>query len=133
MLQDEDAASAGGPAPDAFVRVCPSRQVLARIGEKWSLMAVVALAGGPVRFGGLMRRLEGVSQKMLSQTLRNLERDGIVSRAVVDERPLRVDYALTPRGRTLLPLAVELKLWAEANLHPIEADNRAFDARHGQA
>ncbi len=114
-----------GPAPDAFVRVCPSRQLLARVGEKWALMAVVALADGPVRFGALLRRLEGISQKMLSQTLRNLEQDGLVTRTLVDERPLRVDYALTERGVSLLPLAVGLKAWAEANLHGVEASNRA--------
>lgn len=116
------------PTPDCFVKACPSRQVLARMGEKWSLMAVVALAQGPVRFGGLLRRLEGVSQKMLSQTLRHLERDGLVTRTVIDARPLRVDYALTERGRSLLPLAKALKGWAEANLLAIVDSNRAFDA-----
>jgi len=115
-------------APDAFLAACPSRQVLARVGEKWTLMAVVALADGPVRFGGLLRRLEGVSQKMLSQTLRNLERDGIVIRRLYDERPLRVEYELTERGFSLLPLARSLKAWAEANLHPVTRSNRIFDA-----
>jgi DNA-binding HxlR family transcriptional regulator len=116
-------------APDAFLAACPSRRVLARIGEKWALMVVVALEHGPVRFGGLLRRLEGVSQKMLSQTLRGLERDGLVRRTIVDERPLRVDYELTPLGRDLLPLACEVKAWAERRLAAIEDSNRAFDAR----
>jgi DNA-binding HxlR family transcriptional regulator len=129
MSRSTSPLPAEDPKPNAFVRVCPSRQLLARIGEKWTLMAVVALADGPVRFGGLLRRLEGVSQKMLSQTLRNLERDGLVTRTLVDERPLRVDYALTERGRDLLPLARALKAWAEANLHPVLTSNVAFDAR----
>lgn len=118
-----------GPAPDAFVSICPSRLVLSRIGEKWTMLALVTLAGGPVRFGGLRRRLQGVSQKMLSQTLRNLERDGIVSRMVATERPLRVDYELTARGRTLLPLTMALKTWAEENLKEIERSNKRFDHR----
>jgi len=119
--------AASGPTPDAFVRVCPSRRLLARIGEKWALMAVVALAEGPVRFGGLLRRLEGVSQKMLSQTLRNLERDGLITRTLVDERPLRVDYALTESGRDLLPLAQALKAWAERRLRDVDEANRRYD------
>lgn len=118
-----------GPAPDAFVSICPSRVVLSRIGEKWTMLALVSLASGPVRFGGLRRRLQGISQKMLSQTLRNLERDGVVSRTVATERPLRVDYELTARGRTLLPLATSLKTWAEQNLKEIERSNARFDRR----
>lgn len=115
------------PKPDAFVRICPSRAVLARVGEKWTTLALVALAGGPLRSGALRRRLEGVSQKMLSQTLRNLERDGLVARTAFDERLPRVEYRLTERGRTLLPWVVGLKAWAEENLKGIERSNAAFD------
>jgi DNA-binding HxlR family transcriptional regulator len=93
------------------------------------MLALVTLADGPVRFGGLRRRLQGVSQKMLSQTLRHLERDGIVLRVVRTERPLRVDYLLTDRGRTLLPLALALKTWAEQNLKDIERSNAKYDRR----
>ena len=125
--------STRGPAPDAFVSICPSRMVLSRIGDKWTMLALVTLAAGPVRFGALRRRLQGVSQKMLSQTLRNLERDGVVSRTVATERPLRVDYELTARGRTLLPLAAALKTWAEQNLKDIERSNARFDHRTAQA
>jgi DNA-binding HxlR family transcriptional regulator len=125
----------GGAAskPDAFVRICPSRAVLARVGEKWASLALVALAGGPVRFGDLRRRLEGVSQTVLSRTLRHLERDGLVSRDAYDERLPRVEYALTERGRSLLPWVVGLKAWAEANLKDIERSNAAFDRRAGVA
>ncbi len=115
--------------PDAFLKLCPSRLVLARLGEKWAMLALAALADGPLRFGALKRRLEGVSQKMLSQTLRSLERDGLVTRTVKDQRPLRVDYALTERGRALLPLIGAVKAWTETHLHAILASNAAFDAR----
>jgi DNA-binding HxlR family transcriptional regulator len=102
-------------APDAFLKACPSRALLARIAGKWALLVLVALEEGPTRFGALRRRVEGVSQKMLTQTLRALERDGLVTRHLYDEMPLRVEYALTDRGRGLLPLAAQLKQWAEEN------------------
>ena len=101
--------------PDAFLRACPSRALLARIAEKWTLLVLVALRDGPVRFGALRRTVEGVSQKMLTQTLRALESDGLVTRHLYDEMPLRVEYELTKRGRSLLPLAADIKQWAEAN------------------
>jgi len=102
--------------PDAFVAACPSRQVMARLGEKWTMLAIVALQDGPMRFGALQRKIEGVSQKMLSQTLRNLEADGLVLRRAFDEMPLRVEYQLTEKGTSLLPLIHAIKRWAEENL-----------------
>lgn len=113
--------------PDAFLQVCPSRAVLQRIGQKWTVLAMVALQASPQRFGDLLRRLEGVSQKMLTQTLRAMERDGLIGRIEYDERPVRVDYALTALGFSLLPIVLSLKTWAEAQLHVIEASNRAYD------
>ncbi|MEM7459488.1 MAG: helix-turn-helix domain-containing protein [Pseudomonadota bacterium] len=115
--------------PDAFLRICPSRDVMGRIGEKWSTLVIVALSEGRLRFGELRKRLDGISQKMLSQTLRNLERDGLVSREVFDERPLRVEYSLTPIGDSLVPLVTALKAWAQDRLQVIEAARKAFDAR----
>lgn len=105
--------------PDAF----------ARVAEKWSALALVALAAGPLRFNALKRRLDGVSQKMLTRTLRQLERDGLVHRKVVDERPLRVEYALLRSGRRLLPILVALKKWAETHLFEIGDANAGFDER----
>jgi DNA-binding HxlR family transcriptional regulator len=113
-------------AADVFVRACPSRHVLARVGEKWTLMSVVALAEGPLRFGALQRRQEGVSQKVLSQTLRNLESDGLLTRQVVARRPLNVTYTLTALGQSLVPLALALKAWSEGHLHEIRRANEAF-------
>ncbi|MBV9078295.1 MAG: helix-turn-helix transcriptional regulator [Methylobacteriaceae bacterium] len=102
-------------SPDAFLKACPSRALLARLAEKWSLLVLVALRGEPQRFGALRRRVEGVSQKMLTQTLRMLEEEGLVSRTLFDEMPLRVEYALTAKGRGLLPMVADLKAWTEAN------------------
>jgi len=113
--------------PDAFLKVCPSRIVLARVGQKWTVLTMVALQDSPQRFGDIRRRLEGVSQKMLTQTLRAMERDGLVERCLYDERTVRVEYALSPLGRTLLPLVIALKAWAEHSLHTIETNNRLFD------
>jgi DNA-binding HxlR family transcriptional regulator len=114
--------------PDAFIALCPSRPLLARLGEKWALLVIVSLSeASPQRFGVLKRRLEGVSQKMLTQTLRGLERDGLLARRLYDEMPLRVEYHLTVLGESLVPLAKQIKQWAEENLHAIQQNNRAFD------
>ena len=118
------------PDPDAYLSICPSRPLMARLGEKWTVLVVASLGDGPMRFGELRRRLEGVSQKMLSQTLKNLERDGLLTRTVIDERPLRVDYRLTLLGVSLVPLLLELKTWAEAHLKEIEGAREAYDAMH---
>jgi len=115
------------PKPDAFLLACPSREVLGRVGEKWTALALVALAAGPLRFNELKRRLEGISQKMLTQTLRRLERDGLVARTIVDERPLRVDYKLRPAGRSLLPIIMSLKKWAEKHMFEVQAANATFE------
>jgi DNA-binding HxlR family transcriptional regulator len=115
------------PDPDAFLLACPSRGLVARLGEKWSLLALVAIGSGTDRFGALKRRLQGVSAKMLTRTLRTLERDGLVARAVVSTRPFVVTYALTPLGATLLPHAQALKRWAEQNLAVIESANDRYD------
>ncbi|MEL6465637.1 MAG: helix-turn-helix domain-containing protein [Pseudomonadota bacterium] len=101
--------------PDAFLKVCPSRDLFVRLAEKWTMLAIVALEDEPVRFGALRRRLEGVTQKMLTQTLRKLERDRLVQRKMYDEMPLRVEYSLTARGRSLLPIIASLKAWSEEN------------------
>jgi DNA-binding HxlR family transcriptional regulator len=113
--------------PNAFLQICPSRAVLSRVGDKWTMLILTALEGGPARFGSIKRQLQGVSQKMLTQSLRAMERDGIAVRTLVDERPLRVDYHLTKRGQGLLAIAKELKAWAEANLKAIERSNERFD------
>jgi DNA-binding HxlR family transcriptional regulator len=105
--------------------------VLDRIADKWTIMAVGALAGGPMRFNAMVRLIGGVSQRMLTLTLRNLEKDGLVTRTVYPTIPPRVDYELTPLGRTLIePLGV-LSGWAQAHLHEMEEARRAYEERKG--
>jgi DNA-binding HxlR family transcriptional regulator len=106
--------------PDAFLAACPSRDVIELLGEKWAMLIIVALEKDPVRFGELQRMLEGISKKMLAQSLRRLEENGILNRTLYDEMPLRVEYNLTPLGRDCLPLIKSLKKWAEKHLHEIQ-------------
>lgn len=104
------------------------REVLARVGDKWSVQIVSALRDGPRRFNQLRREIEGISQRMLTLTLRALERDGLVERTVFPTVPPRVDYALTPLGRSLLEPVVALEAWAKANRESINRARQKFDA-----
>lgn len=105
------------------------RGVLDRIADKWSLLVVSTLEPGRMRFTELQRHIPGVSQRMLSLTLRNLERDGLLTRSVYAEVPPRVEYELTDVGRSLLPPALGLASWAIENLPSIEAARETHDAR----
>lgn len=112
--------------PNVYAAICPSREVLALIGEKWVSLVIGALEGKVMRFGELKRVCEGISQKMLTQTLRKLERDGLVRRTFyADVLPIKAEYELTELGISLLPIIRAAKLWAEENLHQIE-ENRVF-------
>lgn len=95
---------------------CPSRQVLERIGEKWTALVIRVLADGTHRYSDLQRRVGGVSQKMLTQTLRGLERDGLIARRVYPVVPPRVEYSLTALGRTLIEPLDAVCRWAERHL-----------------
>lgn len=106
---------------------CPTRRLLDALSDKWVTLVLVALADGPLRYNALARRIAGVSQKMLTQTLRALERDGVVSRTVTLAVPVRVDYELTPLGRSLLPLVAEIKAWAETHMDDVLAARDAYD------
>jgi DNA-binding HxlR family transcriptional regulator len=90
-------------------------------------LVLAALAGGPLRYNELTRKIAGVSQKMLTQTLRTLERDGLVSRTVTPAVPVRVDYDLTPLGRTLQPVMQAIKSWAETNIEKVESARVDYD------
>lgn len=113
---------------DAFMADCPSRQLLDRLSDKWVTLVLCALEDEPQRYSQLARAIAGVSQKMLTQTLRELERNGVVSRTVTAEVPVRVDYALTPLGESLAPLLGMLKLWAESHITEIRAAREAYEA-----
>jgi DNA-binding HxlR family transcriptional regulator len=116
-------------AYDAYLATCPARQLLDRVSDKWVSLVLVALTDGPQRYSDLSRTIAGVSQKMLTQTLRNLERDGLISRSVTPTVPVRVDYALTPLGASLLPLMQAVKDWAEAHIEQVHAARDTYDAR----
>lgn len=107
-------------------RVTP---VLARVGDKWSILTVMILAGGSKRFSELRRGIDGISQRMLTLTLRGLEREGFVVRTVTPSIPPRVDYELTPLGRSLCEPVMALGGWVQDNLDAIDAARVAFDER----
>ena len=113
--------------PDVYRSICPSRQVLKRVGDKWTVLIIGILERGTIRFGSLRREVEGISQKMLTQTLRNLERDGLIKRKVYAEVPVRVEYSLTEMGRSLIPVLKPLIQWSEAHLFEIEKAQNEFD------
>jgi DNA-binding HxlR family transcriptional regulator len=108
-------------AYNAYIAECPTRELLGTLSSKWVTLVVTALADGPKRYSELSRTIAGVSQKMLTQTLRALERDGLVERSITPSVPVRVDYALTGLGESLLPLVCELKAWAEAHMDDVLA------------
>ncbi|KAB2345194.1 helix-turn-helix transcriptional regulator [Actinomadura rudentiformis] len=113
---------------DAFAASCPSRRLLDTIGNKWASLVIVALGlEGRMRFSELSTRIAGVSQKMLTQTLRGLERDGLLIRTVTPSVPVRVDYELTPLGLSLLDPIRHLKEWAEAHMAEVDKAREEYD------
>jgi len=116
------------PAYDAYRSTCPARQLVDRISDKWVTLVLPALADGPQRYSDLSRRITGVSQKMLTQTLRSLERDGLLTRHVTPSVPVRVDYELTMLGRSLMPLFASIKDWAETHIDDVSAARSNYDS-----
>ena len=106
---------------DVLNENCPSRKVLDRIADKWTSLVIYALSEGTLRYGELQRRIGGVSQKMLTQTLRSLERDGLLERRVYPVVPPRVEYSLTRLGLTLQEPLQAICLWAETHLPAMQA------------
>ena len=103
------------------------REILARVGDKWSMLVIGVLHDGPLRFTQLHRKIDGISQRMLTQTLRSLERDGLVQRTSYPEIPPRVEYAATALGRSLSEPVIQLATWAAAHQGEIVAAREAFD------
>lgn len=116
-------------AGDVYAKNCPTRLLLDRIADKWTVLLLTTLSAGPLRFNALKRRVEGVSQKMLSQTLRQLERDGLVTRAVEATVPVSVTYAITPLGETLVSALQPVIDWAESRMPMVTDAQTAFDHR----
>jgi DNA-binding HxlR family transcriptional regulator len=106
-------------------------QILARVGDKWSVLVVMQLERGPRRFSEIKRAVGGISQRMLTLTVRGLERDGLVTRRIFPTIPPRVEYELTRLGRSLCEPVIALGTWAQTHLAEIEAARSAFDQRDG--
>lgn len=120
------------PARRAVNYACPIRDILDRIGDAWSLLVLIELRNGPCRFNALRRVIDGISQRMLSVTLRHLERDGLVTRTVLPLAPPQVEYALTPMGQSLIETVEPMRLWAETNQNAVRESRAAFDAKLAQ-
>jgi DNA-binding HxlR family transcriptional regulator len=116
---------------NVYSKTCPTRDLLDTIADKWTALVIGILsdAPAPVRFGELRRAIQGISQKMLTQTLRDLERNGLVHRAVYPVIPPRVDYSLTALGRTLDEPLRALGVWSQEHFAEVRAAQEAFDAR----
>jgi DNA-binding HxlR family transcriptional regulator len=106
-------------------------RVLTRVGDKWSVMVIVCIQHGPRRFNEIKRGIEGVSQQMLTRTLRGLERDGLVTRTVMPTSPPQVEYALTELGRSLSKPVLALGQWACEHIDQVDEAQRRFAERHG--
>jgi DNA-binding HxlR family transcriptional regulator len=114
---------------DAFLKACPTNQLLDRISDKWVSLVVSALALKSMRYSDLSRKIAGVSPKMLTQTLRSLERDGILTRTVTPSVPVRVDYELTPLGTSLACLLTAVKDWAETHFDEVHRSRERYDTQ----
>lgn len=113
---------------DVLAAGCPTRQVVNRIGDRWSLLVLYALERGTLRFQELRRTVDGISQKMLTQTLRVLERDGLVKRTVYASVPARVEYELTPLGTDLAEAVAVIRSWSYEHMDLIEKARAQYDA-----
>ncbi|MFJ7248292.1 winged helix-turn-helix transcriptional regulator [Kitasatospora sp. NPDC098652] len=119
------------PELDVFAQLCPSRELFAELADKWSMLILMSLSAcGPQRFSELQRAVGGVSRKMLTQSLRSLERSGLVLRTVFPETPPRVVYDLLPLGRELAGLVAPLGRWTERRAGQMLAAREEFDAAH---
>ena len=122
----------GKSPPSVLEPQCPSRLVLDRIADKWTALIIQILAQGTMRYGALYRAIGGISEKMLTQTLRSLERDGLVQRKVYPVVPPKVEYSLTRLGRTLIEPLHTLCRWSEKHLAELEANRAQAKAKAGE-
>jgi DNA-binding HxlR family transcriptional regulator len=113
---------------DVYSADCPTRLILDRVGDKWAVLLLLLLRSKPWRFNELRRMIDGISQKMLSQTLKSLERDGLVRRRAFATVPVTVEYSITPLGATLADAVDPLRQWAETNLKDVLAAQRRYDS-----
>ncbi|HEY1323206.1 MAG TPA: helix-turn-helix domain-containing protein [Streptosporangiaceae bacterium] len=116
---------------DLFDPGCPTRRVLDRVGDKWTVLIVLLLTDGPMRFSQLRGHLGRVAPKVLTESLRRMERDGLITREIFAEVPPRVEYTLTDLGNSLTEPIAAVGDWAERNVHKITAAQQSYDAAHG--
>ncbi|MBB5115999.1 winged helix-turn-helix transcriptional regulator [Micromonospora echinospora] len=128
----EEEANRCGSGPAEQASACTVREALDRVGGKWAIGILIAASAGPVRFTELERRVEGISRRMLTLTLRNLERDGLLHRHVHPCVPPKVEYTATPMARELHDSLVALTSWAERHREAISAARAEYDSRHGR-
>ncbi|MDE9367179.1 helix-turn-helix domain-containing protein [Luteipulveratus sp. YIM 133132] len=114
---------------DAFMAQCKSRRLLDRLTDKWVTLVLCTLGEGDLRYSEISRHIAGVSQKMLTQTLRSLERDGLITRTVTPTVPVTVEYAITELGRSLLVVVGQMKVWAETHMDQVQAHRDDYDRR----
>lgn len=112
---------------DVYTQACPSRLVLDRVADKWAVLILGRIDDEPVRFNQLRREIQGISQKVLSQTLKKLERDGLIRREVFATVPVTVEYSITGLGKTLADTIRSLARWAEANIEAVTTAQKRYD------
>jgi len=127
-MQAPDLQPASELAPNVYSADCPTRLILDRVGDKWAVLLLGLLTEAPRRFNELRRRIGGISQKMLSQTLKSLERDGLVRRDVIPTVPVTVEYSITELGITLADAVEPLRRWAEQHLAEVQAAQQRYDS-----
>lgn len=113
--------------PNPFAKACPTRQILDRIGDRWTVLIILILTDGPLRFTDIGKRVEGISQKVLTQTLQSLVRDGMLTRTAYAEIPPRVEYELTALGRNLAETVAYLDRWAREHIGEVITARAAYD------
>lgn len=118
----------------SIIEICPIRNVVSRFGNKWSFLIILLLSeNGSTRFGQLGKLIPDISTKMLSNTLRVLEADGLLKRTVFPEVPVRVEYELTDTGRSLVPIILSLTEWAQSHMSSIMQHRKDFEGKEGQS
>lgn len=121
------------PSWDAYQTACPTRLVLKRIADKWAVLVLGLLETETKRFSTLQREIGGISQKMLTQTLRGLERDGLIARTIYPTVPPRVEYTITPLGKTLVGLLAALRVWSETHIEEVQEAQKRYDKAEQEA
>ena len=113
--------------PNIFVQACPSREIFSRLSGKWTIMILLSLEQAPKRFNELKKVIDGISQKVLTENLRSLERDGLILRRVISSRPIKVEYSSTNLSLELLEILNGLKDWTEGSMKLILRNNEKYD------